>query len=228
MIEWIDKILLWVHIPFGMMSLILFWIPVGVQKGSPLHRKVGRWYFFMMWVVVLTAFLLSIVNLIMGDIMSAVFLGFLSIITVYPLWYANEILQQGRQWTDRYFRIRKGFLSVLFTSGIGVFLVGAIQYQFQDLGLMMAFFGILAFPAGRELFMTKATAMDKETKLKMHIRGTIISGIAAHTAFFAFGGRRILVDVLHMDTSLMFIPWIAPTLLGLVYSRYMRRKYRTS
>lgn len=227
MIDLLDKVLLWIHIPFGMLSLILFWIPIGVQKGSPLHRKVGRWYFFMMWVVVITAFLLSIVNLIKGDIMSAVFLGFLSIITVYPLWYANEILNQGREWTDRYFSIRKGFLSILFTSGVGIFLVGALRYQFQDLGLMMSFFGILAFPAGRELLMPKAKAMDKEGKLKMHIRGTIISGIAAHTAFFAFGGRRILVDILHMDTSLMFIPWIAPTLLGVVYSRYMRRKYKT-
>jgi hypothetical protein len=68
--------------------------------------------------------------------------------------------------------------------------------------------------------------MNKESKLKMHIRGTIISGIAAHTAFFAFGGRRLLVDILGMDTSLMFIPWVMPTLLGVIYAKYMRRKYK--
>lgn len=228
MLELLGKVLLWTHIPFGMISLVLFWIPVGVQKGSPLHRQVGRWYFFTMWVVVVTAFLLSIVNLLTGNIMSAVFLGFLSIITAYPLWYSNEILQQGRVWTDRYFTLRKIFVTILFASGIGVFLVGAIRYQFQGLGMMMAFFGILAFPAGRDFFMTKAKAMDREKRLKMHIKGTIISGIAAHTAFFAFGGRRIFVDILQMDPQYMFIPWIAPTLLGLVYSRYIQRKYKTT
>ncbi len=227
MIELLDKILLWIHIPFGMVSLILFWIPVGVQKGSPMHRKVGRWYFFTMWVVVVTAFLLSIINLINGNVMSAVFLGFLSIITAYPLWYSNEILQQGRAWTDRYFTIRRLFVTTLFVSGVGVFLVGALRYQFQGLGTMMAFFGILAFPAGRDLFMTKANAMNREQRLKMHVKGTIISGVAAHTAFFAFGGRRIFVDMLQMDQQYMFIPWIAPTLLGLVYIGYMRRKYKT-
>ncbi|MEM6379195.1 MAG: hypothetical protein AAF705_13350 [Bacteroidota bacterium] len=227
MLEMLDKILLWIHIPFGMLSLILFWIPIGFRKGSPMHKKVGRQYYITMWIVVISAFLLSIINLITGRMMSAVFLGFLSIITAYPLWYSYEILKQGRQWTDRYFMFRKAFVSTLFLSGVAIFLLGAIRYQFQGMGTMMGFFGILAFPAGREFLMTKEKAMDKETKLKMHIRGTIISGIAAHTAFFAFGGRRILVDILHMDTSLMFIPWIAPTLLGFTYSRYMRRKFKT-
>jgi uncharacterized membrane protein len=226
MIEFIHKLLLAIHIPAGLISLILFWIPVGVRKGGATHRKVGRIYYKGMWVVVITAFLLCLSNIYQGDLMSAVFLGFLSIITAYPLWYSYEILQQGKVWSDRYFKVRRIFVGTLFAAGVGIFLLGAIHFQFQDLGIMMTFFGILAFPAGRDLFLTKVKAMNKESKLKMHIRGTIISGIATHTAFFAFGGRRLLVDILGMDTSLMFIPWVMPTLLGVIYAKYMRRKYK--
>ncbi|GJM35186.1 MAG: hypothetical protein DHS20C18_41870 [Saprospiraceae bacterium] len=179
-----------------------------------------------MWIVLITAFLMSICNIIMAHYMAALFLGYLAIITAYPLWYAYEILQQNKEWTDRYFMIRRVFSSVLFVSGLGMFLLGAIKFQFLGMGTMMAFFGLLAIPAGRDIFRTKAKAMDKETKLKMHIQGTIISGIAAYTAFFAFGGSRLMVGVLELHAQWMMIPWIAPTLLGLLYTGYMKRKYR--
>lgn len=226
MIELIHKTLLWIHIPFGFLSLILFWIPVGVKKGSPIHRKVGNYYYRTMWMVVITAILLSVCNAILEKYMAALYLGYLAIITAYPLWYSYEILQQKGSWSDRYFAFRKLFVSLLFISGLGMILLGGIRYQFLGMGTMMGFFGLLALPAGRDILMSKSKAMDKETKLKMHIQGTIISGIAAYTAFFAFGGSRILIEVLHMHHQWMVIPWVLPTILGVTYSRYMKRRYK--
>ncbi len=228
MIELIHKTLLWIHIPFGTLSLILFWIPVGVKKGSDLHRKAGWYYFISMWIVLATAILMSVTNTLMGNYMAAMYLGYLAIITAYPLWYSYEILNQNKEWSDRYFNIRKVFVTLLFLTGTGMFLLGAIKFKFQGMGTMMVFFGLLGIPAGKDIFMTKAKAMNQETKLKMHIQGTIISGIAAYTAFFAFGGSRILIGVLQMDHQWMVVPWIAPTLLGVIYSRYMKRKYRVA
>jgi len=175
MVELIHKILLWIHIPFGMLSLILFWIPVSMKKGSPMHKKVGWYYFICMC-----------------------------------------------------FMIRKTFLALLFVSGIGMILLGAIKFHFAGMGTMMVFFGLLVMPSGREFLYSKTKAMDKETKIKMHIQGTIISGIAAYTAFFAFGGSRILMDVLHLHHQWMMVPWILPSLLGFTYSWYMKRRYRVA
>jgi len=64
--------------------------------------------------------------------------------------------------------------------------------------------------------------MEKETRLKMHIQGTIITGIAAYTAFAAFGGSRILMKVFQLDAQWMMVPWILPSILGFAYSRYMK------
>ncbi|MEO1262814.1 MAG: hypothetical protein AAFZ15_28660 [Bacteroidota bacterium] len=228
MIELIHKSLLWIHIPFGFLSLVLFWIPVGLKKGSPNHRKVGRYYYNTMWVVLISSALLCICNIFLGKFIAAMYLGYLTIITAYPLWYSYEILRQNQQWSNRYFTIRKIFLSVLFSAGVGMILLGAIKFHFQGMGTMMVFFGLLVMPAGRDVLMSRTTAMSKETKLKMHIQGTIISGIAAYTAFFAFGGSRILIEVLNMHHQWMMVPWILPTLLGVTYSRYMKRKYRAA
>lgn len=227
MLETIHKVLLMIHIPVGTLSLILFWIPVGVKKGSPLHRKVGRYYYYCMWMVLVTAFLLCINNLMMGNYIAAAFLGYLSIITSYPLWYSYEILNQDKVWTHTYFQIRRIFSILIFISSIAMFLLGAIKFNFRNMGGVMAFFGLLGIPAIRDILMTLEKANQKETKLKMHIQGTIISGIAAYTAFFAFGGSRFLMGVLHLDAQWMILPWTLPTLMGIAYMRYMKKKYKS-
>jgi uncharacterized membrane protein len=228
MTEFIHASLLWIHIPAGFLSLLLFWIPVGLKKGSPLHRKVGRYYYYTMWTVVLSAVFLSICNTILGAYIEAAFLGYLSIITAYPLWYSYEILQQDKQWSNRYILIRKIFVTVLFFAGISMILLGVIGFNFEGMGVVMVFFGAIALPSGRDIFMDLKKAMSKESKLKMHIQGTIISGIAAYTAFFAFGGARIMVGVLGINHQWMIIPWLLPSVLGFAYSRYMKRQYAVS
>ncbi len=228
MIEYIHKITLWIHIPFGFLSLVLFWIPVAVKKGGSLHKKVGWFYYISMWVVLVTSAIMSVCNLFMDKYIAALYLGFLALVTTYPLWYSYEILRQQKEWSNRYFWIRKTFVVVMFLSGVGMILLAGIKFHFQNMGVMMAFFGVLTLPAGRDILMTKAMAMDKETKLKMHIQGTIITGIAAYTAFFAFGGNRILMQVFHLPVQWMILPWILPTILGLIYSRYMKKKYRVA
>lgn len=228
MIELIHKVILWVHIPAGTLSLILFWIPVSVKKGSPLHKQVGRYYYRTMWVVLLSSVVLSICNALMAHYQAALYLGYLTVITAYPLWNSYEILQQDKIWSDRYFLKRRIFGSVLFTCGLGIFLLGGIKYHFMGMGTMMGFFGLLTFPFARRVMLTKENAMEKETKLKMHIQDTIVTGIAAYTAFFAFGGARIMIGVLQMHHQWMVIPWIAPTLLGLTYTWYVKRKYKIS
>ena len=226
--ELIHQILSWIHVPAGFLSLILFWIPVAVKKGSPKHRKIGWYYYVTMWIVLGSAFLLSISNVIRGNYLAAMYLGFLTIITAYPLWYSHEILQQKQNWSHTYFRIRKVFLAVLFLTSVAMLLLGALKYRFAGMGTMMVFFSLLGIPSGREFLYDRKKAMSRETWLKMHIQGTIISGIAAYTAFFAFGGSRIMIEVLHMNPQWMVIPWILPTLLGLTYSRFMKKKYKVA
>ncbi len=225
MFELLHKIALCVHVPFGFLSLVLFWIPVAMKKGSPNHRKVGRYYYRCMWMVLLTSALLSISNVFLEKYMSALYLGYLSLITAYPLWYSYEILNQDKVWSKRYFAMRKTFLAILFSTGVGMILLGVIKFGGAGMGTMMIFFGMVTLPSGREFLFSKTKAMTKETKLKMHIQGTIISGIAAYTAFFAFGGVRIIIDVLKIDHQWVMVPWILPSLLGLTYSWYMKRKY---
>ena len=220
--EVLHDILLWIHIPAGTLSLILFWIPVMVKKGNNTHRKVGRIYYWTMWIVQITALLLSINNVFLDRYIMASFLGFLAILTGYPLWYSYEILQQKKEWSDRYFKTRKAFACVLFLASMCM-IIGAALLKFQDFGILMLFFGLLGIPSLRDVLMTKEVATAKENRIKMHMKGTIISGIAAYTAFLSFGGRSLFGDLL--SGYWQFLPWIAPTIIGLIILRFMKKKY---
>ncbi len=221
--ESIHRYLTIIHIIAGSFSLILFWIPVITKKGGKTHRKVGIWYYRTMWVVVVTAAILSVINTILGNYTAAIFLGYLTVLSGYPLWYSYEILNQKKAWTDRYFYIRKAFTWILFIAGL-VMIGGAIYFKFQEVGVLMAFFGLLGISAIRDALMTKEVAMEKEKWLKMHITGTIISGIAAYTAFLAFGGRAFFADLL--PGAFQVIPWILPTVLGVIFIKLQKKKYK--
>ena len=216
----LHDILLWIHIPAGVLSLILFWIPVMTKKGGSIHRKVGKLYYWAMWIVQISAVLLCVVNVFKGSYVSAAFLGFLAILTAYPLWYSYEILQQKKIWTDSYFKKRRAFAWLLFGASVCM-VVGAVYLQFKGAGVLMAFFGALGIPAWRDARLTIEAAMKEETRIKMHIKGTIISGIAAYTAFLAFGGRALLSNILHGYWQVL--PWILPTIIGITIIRIMER-----
>ena len=89
--EVLSKSLLAIHIFCGFCSIVLFWIPIFVKKGGNIHVKIGKAYVFLMWIVVLTAAILSIKNIIIGAYIMAAFLGFLSLITANPLWYGIAV-----------------------------------------------------------------------------------------------------------------------------------------
>ena len=220
--ETFKTILLFIHVPAGFISLVLFWIPVFTNKGGNTHKFAGRWYMYTMWTVVLSAALLSISNVIVGNYVMAAFLGYLTIITAYPLWYAWEIFNHKKGISQRYYDLRRYWNIGLF--GASVFLIAFAAFlKFKDEGMLMLFFGLLSLPAGLEVKKSK-TKIGEVMPIVEHIRGTLISGIAAYTAFFAFGGRQFLSHV--FIGQLMIIPWITPTIIGLAIIQIMKRKYR--
>ena len=223
MIDTLFKSVLWIHIPFGFISLLLFWIPVITRKGSKTHKKVGKYYYISMWIVLGSAIILSIFNVFYKNYNQAIFLGYLSIITSYPLWYSHAILFEKKTWSSRYFLIRKMSTALIGLCGLALLLVGAIYLKGKGVGTVMIFFGVLGIPAFREWNYSKEKAQQKEKKLLMHIRGTITSGIAAHTAFLVFGSNQMLSQLI--PVNLQFLPWILPTILGITYIRIISKKF---
>lgn len=201
-----------------MASIILFWIPAFSKKGGKLHRESGKLYVKAMAVVVLTAAILSIRLLAVGEYYTGLFLGFLSLITANPL-FAGWAILRPKEWHQKVYLI----------IGLTIGLYGLVMVYFATQlptgnGILFYFFGgIGVFSAWGPLkgFIKKQTVTA--AKMPTHVSGMLFSGGAAYTAFFAFGARAYISEI--FVGWWQILPWVLPTLLaGLAASLY-RRKY---
>jgi uncharacterized membrane protein len=211
-----------IHIAAGSLSLIAFWIPAFSKKGGKLHVLTGRYYVRAMWAVVTTAALLCVINLFRERFVTAGFLGFLSVLTAYPLWYGIAITRYKKHIPDRILNIRRFLNGLLFFGGIGL-ITWSFLLKFQGQTMLLLIFGSLGLTSLSATFESREKTRAQSYWITDHINGMVVSGIAAYTAFFAFGGRTIFESFL--TDSMAFVPWVLPTIIGVVSMRFLRRKW---
>ncbi len=213
--------LFYIHVIAGTGSLILFWIPVFAQKRKGLHTAVGKWYVYCMWAVVITAILLSVKNFAIGRYNIAFLLGFLSLVTANPLWYAIGVMKSKQTYTKAFLQTYL-FLHVSIVLLGGSLLVYGLFFVATSAKYLMIIFGTLAVLDIRELSRVKEMKSSRPDWYKIHYSGMITTAIAAYTAFFAFGGSRLLDNILTNEWQL--IPWVLPTIIGITCIRIMNRR----
>lgn len=209
--EIIVKVLLFLHVSFGFTSLVLFWLPVFMKKGGKGHRTVGKLYVIAMWVVVATAGLLSVKNVIIGKYFMATFLGFIALITSNPLWYGMAILRPKAQDSNSFRWMRVAFDGVIALAGI-VLLTYGIILQGQNSAVLMIIFGCLGLTGIPSLIKNLKDPKEREDRIRLHMVGLLTSGIAAYTAFFVFGGYTWMEKLLPGMWGVL--PWVAPGAIG--------------
>lgn len=219
----IFQILLYTHIVSGFLSLILFWIPVFTRKGGNTHRKTGIWYVRFMWIVVITAAILSVKNLVIGRVNMGIFLGFISLITANPLWYGIAILKHKKSTTKLFRTTHIAFRVTIVVTAIMMVAYGIIGLGGKNAAMLMFVFGGLGIADLPGVIQTIRNKTTKVNWFKEHLVGMCVSGIAAYTAFFVFGANQFLQVVL--SGYWMVLPWILPTIIGVIGIRLSVKRY---
>ena len=219
----IDQYILYFHIFCGFSSLIIFWIPVFTKKGGTAHRKVGMAYVYTMGGVVISAAILSVINAIQGGWYMAAFLGFLSIITGHALWNGMAVLSRKRGLDDSYRRTNNLLDGITAVSGLALLIIGLATITQDGSSTVLVIFGILGILAAPRLIANLKNPPTESDWLWTHLSGFLTTGIAAHTAFFVFGGARMMAGI--FDGYWVILPWIAPTVIGTIALRRMKKKY---
>ena len=219
----LDKILLFTHISAGFSSLVCFILPLLVRKGGNWHVKIGKLYVMMMWVVVFTAFILSIINFLEGSYVQAIFLGYLAILTANPLWYGIAVLKHGREVPKSFLKKRKVFELLVFV--LAILNVAAFVYlKGEGPSILLLIFGLLGLTTAPTALGSLKRIAKKTDPMLDHIEGMITTGIAAYTAFFAFGGYRFLENLYIGNAVVLF--WVTPGVIGGIAISRLKRKYR--
>ena len=235
----LHQVLGWIHIASGALSLAIFWIPVVTRKGGRVHRMSGRWFAYAMYVIAISAFVMSVLVLldplavrggsfgvdasetareIQANRFTATFLLMLSLL-VYSSVRHGELALRSR--TSRApMRTVHHCLAMVTTLVVGVAVLG--------IGLVTSKWLLIIFAL---IAMGSASGMLRHTFRRHvastawrveHLSGMIGAGIGAYTAFFAFGGRQFFGALLPGEWQI--IPWLLAPAIGVPAIIYLTRR----
>lgn len=235
--EIIHTLALYTHIIFGSASLILFWIAMTAPKGRTNHVKFGGFYHSAMYTVAISGAFTAV--LVLWDPMtihgsrltdSGKQVAFISHYRLFfsLLLYLSVLV---------YAALRQGTLSlkykqqpsklqkpdVLLANITLIISAPALFYFGFDMNQKLPMiFSVLGLVSGMSnLRYAFLASKNSKAWLREHIGAMIGTGIGAHTAFFAFGGRTLLSGI--GEWQMVF--WIAPGIIGSIAIRHFTKKY---
>jgi len=217
MFSFLLEALLALHVAAGVLSLVLFWLPIITKKGRTAHRRIGLVYVYAMSVVIASALILSSIHLLSGDTVGGLAFLFLSVLTMVPLVSGVQVLKAKRP-TPGYRRLRMVLAGVLFAVSV-VLLVG---WQVRDSGLLLGFGIIGLLGSGNDFRQFVRVGGSGKTWLREHYEAMLFSGAAAYTAFFVIGGQNLLL----LTGWWTLAPWVLPTLLTVALLPLVHRRFK--
>ncbi len=235
----LHSLLLKLHIGLGVIALLLFWLPMLSRKGSSLHRSSGRYYGHIMKAVALSGLVMTCMVwfdpvgikgaglTVDGQIpqrkldffmMLNLFLFLLSLLTWVTIRHATGSLlcKQNRDALKHWSYQAPVWLLVIIAP------YAAWQGFLFNMPLVMVFAGISLITSFSILSYLYSKTVTTNRWLIEHASAMIGSGIAAYTAFFAFGGRSLFAELL--TGHWMMLPWLIPTVIGIPATFWFKRR----
>ena len=222
---WLYDLLRLTHVVAGLAALVLFWVPALTQKGGRVHRRAGRIYLYAMGVVIATALPLSALFIWRGDWVVGTFLAYLGVITFSAIWGGRQVLNYKPE--ARAFRTpAHAALGVAnAVAAVAVLALGWLAAPAGFIRILFTAFSVIGFAGAWEtLQFFRRPPDDRRWWWYQHFGGMIGSGIAAHTAFGAFGMGRLFPEL--QDGPWGLVPWIAPSVVGTIAIVLLTRHYR--
>ena len=235
----IHSLLLKLHILAGVVALLLFWLPMFSRKGSVLHRRSGRYYAYLMKAVALSGLVMTTLVwfdpvaikgaglMVDGQIpqrkfdfllLMNLFLFLLSLLTWVTIRHATGSLfcKQNREPLKHWSYQAPVWLLLLVAP------YAAWQGWQFTMPLVMVFAGISLVTCISILSYLHTKTVTANRWLIEHASAMIGSGIAAYTAFFAFGGRALFAEFL--TGHWIMLPWLLPSLIGVPVTFWFKRR----
>jgi hypothetical protein len=240
----LHQLAFYLHVSIGTLALLVFWIPVFTPKGSLDHRRFGRYFAMAMYAVAGSGLLMASMDLLapfsghpLQDGMSAaavsaqakevrdaaLFLLSLSILVLATTRHGWLVILHKADRQALRTPVHLGLIGLLCVVGAGLLALG-LRMQAP---LFIGFAVLELFVAtGMLRYVLRAGIGPKQWWIE-HLGALIGSGIGAYTAFFVFGGSRLLAQVLtspYEGFGLVF--WFGPGVIGAIATAVLSRHYR--
>ncbi|MCB1568537.1 MAG: hypothetical protein KDI69_06985 [Xanthomonadales bacterium] len=216
------RIALVVHLIAGTVALLSFWAAGAARKGSPFHKRVGKFYLLSMLGIILSGVPLVFGLLNRGQSVGAIFLTYLLVLVSNSCWNAWRAVRDKR---DRAAYYGFTFWSLTLISALSGAAVVAFGTQIG--ATLLQVFGSIGIIGGiGSLYSWRRASQDPKWWLKEHYGAMIGNGVATHIAFFGIGLRNMLPGV---DPSLLqSLAWFGPLAGAVIAGVWLNRRYGRS
>lgn len=241
MLPLIHQSAFYLHVSIGSLALVIFWLPLLAKKGHKNHKLFGQYFVYGMYAVSISGLIMSSLVLIdpvgirfpeqslnpdkalqiaQQNRVTATFLLMLSALVFCNVKQSIIVLKAK---ADRKLLKKPAHLAVVIFLGV-LSITMLIVGLSSDILLFSIFSAIgLLNSIGMLHYIYKKQLKNQEWIIA-HLGNIIGAGIASYTAFFAFGGRRFFAEILTGNWQML--PWVLPTIIGLVLTNFFTRKYR--
>lgn len=216
------RLLVAAHGLVGLVALVTFWIAAAAKKGSPLHVRTGKVYMVAMIGIIITATPMAAIIGLRGHLVSALFLGYLAIITATGVWLGWRAVKRKRDQAA----FRSGPYAAIAVLNLLAAATVFVAGQRTGSVLLMGFSAVGAI-AGVQMLARRARPLA-ETRwwLREHFGAMIGCGVATHVAFLSIGlGRLIEAAGLQAPSWFGMVAWFLPLALAVVAGIHLNRKY---
>lgn len=204
-IEKIAQTLIYTHAGFGGISLLAGGLALVAKKGSQIHKKAGKVFYYTMLISALIAFVVSAL-----PNHESPFLFSIGVFSIYFLLSGFRSLNFKQK--EFNLKIDRVIACTIILTGLFMILYPIILYR--KLNIILLVFGIVGIMFGiRDLKLFKDQNRLRKNWLKLHL-GKMIGGyIAAVSAFFVV--NQILPGIWN---------WFVPGIIGGGYITYWMMK----
>ena len=215
-----EKALIISHVVAGVTTLLSGLMAAFVgKKGGKLHRQVGAtFYWSMLWIFISALLIISLVRFSAFLLVIAVFSWYMTFSGVRVLKMKKTMKAQNIDWIAAF---------ITLISGI-IFIAMGLRYQLQEswgsvVGYLCFFFGYFTTQTAWENIkgFKRGTNQEKMWWWFAHMNSMCGALIASVTAFAVQNG-----EIFRLPGEMMWLPWVAPTILGVPLITYSMNKYR--
>lgn len=213
---------LFLHVTAGAIALASFWTAALLKKGSRRHRRVGQVFLLAMVAVLVSGIPLAGVLIERGQPVTALFLGFLLLLTGQSSWNAWRAVRDRREPARFYGPLFWIFAVLCGLGGAGIVALGVdsgavILQAFGGVGLVAAWGSLRSWQRWR------SGRAPSNWWLREHYGAILGNGVATHIAFLSIGLRNALPFI---DPQLrQQAAWLLPLVVAVIASVYLTRKY---
>lgn len=211
-----------VHLACAVGATAVFWIPIAVGKGGPLHISAGRLYVRLIYLTAATGAPLAVWLFARAAEpnarRTAAFLAYLITILVMPVFHGVRVARAARAGTPVASPWHTMLSLAAIAAGALLFVLAVAwgEWPYVVLSLVGPIMGARALRYSKA---ATSTAWREE-----HIVAMLVSGIAVHTALLVFGLGRTLH--LQLSGAAAYVPWLLPAVVGLPLLVWEVRKER--